>query len=133
LPNDALEGGCEGEVNRQATLCCEQWEKCLSTCYDVILRTNDVLNTIQSPALCSEVVYSSTGSKFIAGEGWRRDLLINFFLFALQGKKRKKLACNLKSARGIFISSSGQTFFTPSFPPSLTRRLSAARDPDLSI
>jgi len=116
LPNDALEGGCEGEVNRQATLCCEQWEKCLSTCYDVILRTNDVLNTIQSPALCSEVVYSSTGSKFIAGEGWRRDLLINFFLFALQGKKRKKLACNLKSARYFHFKQRANVLY-PLLPP----------------
>nr|CAB3266762.1 synergin gamma-like [Phallusia mammillata] len=47
----------------------DQWERCLSACYNVISNTNEILSAIESPSVCTEVVSSSKGSKFLADLG----------------------------------------------------------------
>uniref|UniRef100_F7A6N9 Synergin gamma C-terminal domain-containing protein n=3 Tax=Ciona intestinalis TaxID=7719 RepID=F7A6N9_CIOIN len=44
----------------------EKWELCLSACLEVILQTNETLSSIESPAVCNEVLYSCKGQRFIS-------------------------------------------------------------------
>ena len=43
------------------------WEKCLTACCEVIVNTNQILSSIDSPTVCNEVVYSLKGQRFISG------------------------------------------------------------------
>ena len=47
--------------------CCFQWKKCLDKCHTLINDTNNILSTIQSPAVCKEVVYSVKGQRLLQG------------------------------------------------------------------
>lgn len=51
----------------QPNIYIDQWERCLSACYNIISNTNEILSAIESPSVCTEVVSSNKGSKFIAG------------------------------------------------------------------